>query len=166
MLDWPRAAPQERHRVNALEFVVSDTHAVLGIANAALQELAGVKLDGQLYVVFTIRDGQIAYIHITRLSSKLRSPKSPHLAELIGLDSVKPPLPGNTFELLVSTVVKLDAGACHQVFHGARDENLARLGKRGDSRPDVNGDSGQLPGLSLTFTGVQAGPNDDTLVAR
>jgi ketosteroid isomerase-like protein len=63
VLDWLRAAPQDRHLVNALEFVANDTHAALGIANAALQELAGVRLDGQLYVVFTIRDGQVVHIH-------------------------------------------------------------------------------------------------------
>jgi len=32
---------------------------VLGVRNHARQELAGVRLDGQLFTVFTIRDSQI-----------------------------------------------------------------------------------------------------------
>ena len=67
LLDWINALRHreidDEHQVNALEFIANDTHGVLCIANTALQELAGVKLDGQLSVVFTIRDGQIAHIH-------------------------------------------------------------------------------------------------------
>jgi hypothetical protein len=62
VLDWLSATPRDQHQVSALEFIANDTHGVLCIANTALQELAGVKLDGQLSVVFTIRDGQIAHI--------------------------------------------------------------------------------------------------------
>jgi hypothetical protein len=38
-------------------------HVVLGVRNHARQELAGVQLDGQLYTVFSVRDGQIVHLH-------------------------------------------------------------------------------------------------------
>ncbi len=61
-LDWLRTSGARAHRVVALEFVASDSHLVLGIADPTLAELAGVKLDGRLYVLFAIRDGRITQI--------------------------------------------------------------------------------------------------------
>jgi hypothetical protein len=55
-------------------------------------------------------------------------------AELMVLDGVEPPFSRDAFEFLVSTVVKLDAGARYEVFHGSRDENFSGLGERSDSR--------------------------------
>jgi hypothetical protein len=35
---------------------------VLGVQNHARQELAGVQLEGQLFVVFKLREGQIVHL--------------------------------------------------------------------------------------------------------
>jgi ketosteroid isomerase-like protein len=48
--------------VDALELLADADHVVLGVRNHARQELAGVKLDGQLFTVFTVRDGQIVHL--------------------------------------------------------------------------------------------------------
>jgi hypothetical protein len=49
--------------VDSLELLADADHAVLGVRNHARQELAGVQLDGQLFTVFTLRDGQIVHVH-------------------------------------------------------------------------------------------------------
>lgn len=35
---------------------------MLGVRNHARQELAGVRLDGQLFTVFTLREGRIVHL--------------------------------------------------------------------------------------------------------
>jgi ketosteroid isomerase-like protein len=62
VLDWLRAAPSQPTDVDALELLADADHVVFGVRNHARQELAGVRLDGQLFTVFTIRDGQIAHL--------------------------------------------------------------------------------------------------------
>jgi ketosteroid isomerase-like protein len=62
VLAWLRAAPVESAQVNALELLADPEQAVLGVRNHARQELAGVRLDGQLFTVFTLRDGQIVHL--------------------------------------------------------------------------------------------------------
>src|SRR5262249_58224384 len=63
VLAWLRAAPSQPTDVDALELLTDADHVVLGVRNHARQELAGVKLDGQLFTVFTLRDGQIVHLH-------------------------------------------------------------------------------------------------------
>jgi hypothetical protein len=63
VLAWLRAAPAQPTDVDALELLADADHVVLGVRNHARQELAGVQLDGQLYTVFTVRDGQIVHLH-------------------------------------------------------------------------------------------------------
>jgi ketosteroid isomerase-like protein len=63
VLAWLRAAPAQPAQVDALELLANPDHAVLGVRNHARQELAGVRLDGQLFTVFTLRDGQIVHLH-------------------------------------------------------------------------------------------------------
>jgi ketosteroid isomerase-like protein len=63
VLAWLRAAPAQPTDVDALELLADDGHVVLGIRNHARQALAGVRLDGQLFTVFTLRDGQIVHLH-------------------------------------------------------------------------------------------------------
>jgi ketosteroid isomerase-like protein len=63
VLTWLRAAREQPTRVDALELLADADHAVLGVRNHAGQELAGVKLDGQLFTVFTVGDGQIVHLH-------------------------------------------------------------------------------------------------------
>jgi ketosteroid isomerase-like protein len=61
VLEWLRAsagAPPERS-VEALELVATSEHVVLGIRDPKRRELAGVALEGQLFVVFSIRDGVV-----------------------------------------------------------------------------------------------------------
>jgi ketosteroid isomerase-like protein len=61
VLAWLRAAPAQSPQVDGLELLADADHAVLGVRNHAFQELAGVQLDGQLFTVFTLRDGQIVH---------------------------------------------------------------------------------------------------------
>jgi limonene-1,2-epoxide hydrolase len=62
VLAWLRAAPAQPPEVDALELLADTDHVVLGVRNHARQELAGVHLDGQLFTVFTVRDGQIVHL--------------------------------------------------------------------------------------------------------
>src|SRR6266508_7006282 len=62
VLAWLRAARDQPTDVDALELLADDDRAVLGVRNHARQELAGVRLDGQLFTVFTLRDGQIVHL--------------------------------------------------------------------------------------------------------
>jgi ketosteroid isomerase-like protein len=62
VLAWLRAAPAQPTQVDALELLADADHAVLGVRNHARKELAGVQLDGQLFTVFTLRDGQIVHL--------------------------------------------------------------------------------------------------------
>ncbi len=61
VLAWLRAPPTQSPQVDALELLADADHAVLGVRNHAFQELEGVQLDGQLFTVFTLRDGQIVH---------------------------------------------------------------------------------------------------------
>jgi hypothetical protein len=62
VLDWLRASGERGHEVVGLELLASNSHVIVGIADPTLEELARVRLDGRLYVVFTVEDGQIAHI--------------------------------------------------------------------------------------------------------
>ncbi len=62
MLAWLRAARARPTQVDALELLADADHAVLGVQNHARQELAGVQLEGQLFTVFTLRQGQIVQL--------------------------------------------------------------------------------------------------------
>jgi ketosteroid isomerase-like protein len=62
VLDWLRAAPGQPTDVDALELLADADHVVLGVRNHARQELAGVQLNGQLFTVFTVREGQIVHL--------------------------------------------------------------------------------------------------------
>jgi len=62
VLAWLRAARDEPADVDALEVLADDDHAVLGVRNRARQELTGVQLDGQLFTVFRLREGQIVHL--------------------------------------------------------------------------------------------------------
>src|SRR5262245_24495009 len=62
VLAWLRAAPSQPTDVDALELLADADHVVFGVRNHARQELAGVRLDGQLFTVFTVRDDQIVHL--------------------------------------------------------------------------------------------------------
>jgi ketosteroid isomerase-like protein len=60
VLAWLRSQSPESREVDAIELLGGNEHVVLGVRNHARQELAGVELqDGQVYTVFTLREGQI-----------------------------------------------------------------------------------------------------------
>ncbi|MEA2362610.1 MAG: SnoaL-like domain [Thermoleophilaceae bacterium] len=48
--------------VKHIELIGADNHAVLGVASPELRELAGVKLHGQLFNVFTIDNNRIVHV--------------------------------------------------------------------------------------------------------
>jgi hypothetical protein len=62
VLAWLRAAPAQAPQVDALELLADADHVMLGVRNHARQELSGVQLDGQLFVVFALRRGQIVHL--------------------------------------------------------------------------------------------------------
>jgi ketosteroid isomerase-like protein len=61
VLEWLRASvasPRER-ALEALELIATREHVVLGLRDPEYRELAGVPLEGQLFVVFAVRDGEV-----------------------------------------------------------------------------------------------------------
>jgi ketosteroid isomerase-like protein len=52
----------EDHGVEALELVATEDHVVVGVRSIQLQEIGGVPLGGQIFNVFTLRDGRIVRI--------------------------------------------------------------------------------------------------------
>jgi limonene-1,2-epoxide hydrolase len=62
VLAWLRASPARPHQVDALELVATREHVVLGVHDQTREELAGVELHGQLFTVFTVREGQIMHL--------------------------------------------------------------------------------------------------------
>ena len=66
--------------VEHLEVLVGSDRAMLGVRSADLEEIAGVKLNGQLFNVFTIRDERIVRVRDFRLRREA--------LEATGLDDV------------------------------------------------------------------------------
>ena len=62
VIAWLRASPSAPHQVKALELVADRDRVALGVHDPTRQELAGVELHGQLFTVFTVRDGQIVHL--------------------------------------------------------------------------------------------------------
>jgi hypothetical protein len=63
VLEWLRHAQPESTKIDALELRANDYHVVLAVRDHARPEIAGIQLDGQLFTVFMIRDGQIVHLH-------------------------------------------------------------------------------------------------------
>src|SRR5262245_36159853 len=62
VLAWLRVSPSRPPEVDALELVANGEHVILGVHDETRQELAGVELRGQLFTVFTVREGQIVHL--------------------------------------------------------------------------------------------------------
>jgi ketosteroid isomerase-like protein len=62
VLAWLRTAASQPTDVDALELLADADHAVLGVRNHTHQELAGVRLDGQLFTVFTLTESKITHL--------------------------------------------------------------------------------------------------------
>jgi ketosteroid isomerase-like protein len=57
-----REQQREEHGVEALELVATEEKVVLGVCSTQLQEVGGVPLGGQIFQVFTLRDGIIVRV--------------------------------------------------------------------------------------------------------
>jgi hypothetical protein len=57
-----RVQQGEEHGVEALELVATEEKVMLGVRSTQLQEVGGVPLGGQIFQVFTLRDGIIVRV--------------------------------------------------------------------------------------------------------
>src|SRR5207244_1227804 len=74
---------------------------------------------------------------------------------LVGTRGVKAPH-SQTGELAAATLAELEARADNEVLDGARDEHIARLGRRHDARRDVQRHAAGLPSCDLALAGVHS----------
>src|SRR6266545_3117782 len=83
-----------------------------------------------------------------------------------GADGIEPPLAGDAFQLVDPALLELDPGARHEILDRRGDEHLARRGCRSETRPDRDGDPGDLSVVELAFPGVHAGTNLEAELAH
>ena len=57
-----RERQREEHGVEALELVATEEKVVLGVRSTQLREVGGVPLGGQIFQVFTLREGVIVRV--------------------------------------------------------------------------------------------------------
>ena len=57
-----REQQREEHGVEALELVATEEKVVLGVRSDQLREVGGVPLEGQIFQVFSLRDGVIVRV--------------------------------------------------------------------------------------------------------
>jgi hypothetical protein len=57
-----REQQREEHGVEALELVATEEKVVLGVRSTQLQDVGGMPLGGQIFQVFTLRDGLIVRV--------------------------------------------------------------------------------------------------------
>src|SRR5262250_474970 len=69
------------------------------------------------------------------------------------------PLPGHAAKVVLATIREPQAGACHQVLHGAGDQHLGGCGSRHYPGSDVHGDPPDVVLHQLAFTRVESGPD-------
>jgi ketosteroid isomerase-like protein len=62
VIDTFRWGLDERRDVDALEFIRAGNRVVLGVRGPSITEVGGEPLEGQIFNVFTLRDGRIARI--------------------------------------------------------------------------------------------------------
>ena len=67
---------------------------------------------------------------------------------------VQLPIPRHSLQLVATAISELKTGACDQVSHRTRHEDLARRGRCHYSSTNVYGHPAQLTARHLTFTGV------------
>jgi ketosteroid isomerase-like protein len=61
-MEMLREQQREEHGVEALELVATEEKVVLGVRSTQLQEVGGVPLGGQIFQVFTLREGVIVRV--------------------------------------------------------------------------------------------------------
>ena len=57
-----REQQRQEHGIEALELVATEEKVMLGVRSTQLQEVGGVPLGGQIFQVFTLRDGVIVRV--------------------------------------------------------------------------------------------------------
>ena len=57
-----REQQREEHGIEALELVATEEKVMLGVRSTQLQEVGGVPLGGQIFQVFTLRNGVIVRV--------------------------------------------------------------------------------------------------------
>ena len=62
VIDTFRGALDERREIDALEFIRGEDRIVMGARGPNMTEVAGEPLEGQIYNVFTLRDGRVTRI--------------------------------------------------------------------------------------------------------
>jgi ketosteroid isomerase-like protein len=62
VMDTFRSGLEERRALEAIEFTTSGDHVVLGVRGPGIVEVGGEPLGGQIFNVFTLRDGRIVRI--------------------------------------------------------------------------------------------------------
>ena len=70
VLDTFRRGLGEQRDIDALEFVHGQDRVVMGVRGPSLVEVAGEPLQGQIFNVFTLRDGRIVRIDDYRRRSE------------------------------------------------------------------------------------------------
>ena len=68
-----RWALAERREIDALELMSSGDHVVFGVRGPSFTEVAGEPLEGQIFNVFTLRDGRIVRIDDFRRRGEARA---------------------------------------------------------------------------------------------
>ena len=61
-MEMLREQQREEHGVEALELVATEEKVMLGVRSTQLREVGGVPLGGQIFQVFTLRDGVIVRV--------------------------------------------------------------------------------------------------------
>ena len=61
-MEMLREHQREEHGVEALELVATEEKVMLGVRGTQLREVRGVPLGGQIFQVFTLRDGAIVRV--------------------------------------------------------------------------------------------------------
>src|SRR5215216_2606873 len=61
-IEMLREQQREEHGVEALELIAIEEKVVLGVRSTQLQEIGGVPLGGQIFQVFTLREGVIVRV--------------------------------------------------------------------------------------------------------
>jgi hypothetical protein len=67
VLETFRTGMEERRDVDALEFIRAGDQVVFGARGPGITEVGGEPLHGQIFNVYTLRDGRIAEVHDYRL---------------------------------------------------------------------------------------------------
>ena len=76
-------------------------------------------------------------------------------------DCVELPRSGDAFELVLSSVLEVDIGACDKVLDGRGDDHLPGTGERRHPRSDVDCDAGNVVAAEFDLPSVEPGPHVD-----